>query len=194
MKRPGHRFEAQVIASCPPWAWARKVPDRAKRPTRCRCGGRIMAACVTCRKPQPDPARFTSPNPWDIEVRWEGRNIRPVAVPAQRYELLLECKSTAAKSLRWDAVKPGDLARAAEHGALAGVLWEYRAEPQHVCHYLPIGTWLDLAAESARASCPIALAAAYGTRVGVDDSRGRVHTYYKLGDLMRRLAGVEVAP
>ena len=176
MKAHGGRFERQVIDSTPAWAWARKVPDPPTRPFRCRCGGH--------------PSTFTRGQPWDVELRW---------VSAGRHELLVECKSTSSKTPRLDFAKVDDwkaqdLAEAAAHGSHAGILWEYRAEPEYIAHYIPIRTWLELRAELVRKSLSLAHAEAYGIRVDVDAGRGRVHTYYQVGALLRRLETMEGRP
>lgn len=75
MKGPGGRFERQVLASVPRWAWGRKVPDPPARPFKCRCGGDIAPRCSRCGSQHGHPATFTRRNPWDIEIRWRGANL-----------------------------------------------------------------------------------------------------------------------
>lgn len=221
MKGPGGLFERQVLASVPKGAYGRKVPDPPTRPPKCRCGGWFTTLCPRClisaavkawsptpggfqaamhrvieSSRQDHPARFTRGNPWDIEVRWlEHAELNVACRPLvrRRFELLIECKSTADQRLAFAAVdewKAKELAKAAAAGCFAGVLWECRASSS--VHYVPIEIWLELEQTIGRKSLPLAVAAAHGIRVKEDPGRGRVHTYYRLDVLMAELAGEPV--
>lgn len=201
MKGAGCTFERQVLASLPKWdrLWARKVPDPPTRPFRCRCGGSVAPKCDRCGSAQGHPATFTRPNPWDIEIRWFTMRrfhdpISKFEIVTQRWNLLIECKSTAGAVLPFSSVKEhqrGALANAAQAGSLAGVLWECRYSVR-TCVYIPISTWILLEDTIGRKSLPIAKALVEGVRVEIDPGRGRTHTYYRLDNLLRSLAGENV--
>lgn len=181
MKGLGGLFERQALASMPGWAYSRKVPDPPTRPFRCQCGGQITPKCDRCGAGHGHPATFTRGNPWDVEVRWLSIG--------RRFELLVECKSTAVPRLAFsevDAWKAQELRKAAEARSFAGVLWECRS-PLAV-YYLPIATWLELEQGIGRKSIPLDVAAARGIRVEIDTGRGRKRTYYRMDELLRTLA------
>lgn len=206
MKGPGGLLEAQALASMPDWPglYARKVPDPPTRPFRCRCGGQIAPKCDRCGKGHGHPATFTRRHPWDVEVRWvTSRRLHdPICgsvVEASRFELLLECKSTAGPRLSFSVLerqrKDGSkdrsqveaMRKAAEAGSFAGVLWECRA-PLAVT-YIPIGVWLGLEQVIGRKSISLDVAAARGIRIEIDSGRGRTRTYYRMDQLLRTLGG-----
>lgn len=200
MKGPGGRFERQVLASVPRWAWARKAADPPARPFKCRCGGDIAPRCSRCGSQHDHPATFTRRNSWDIEIRWKNervpdwpKDLRHSPERYHRHELLIECKSTDGKPLPFAKVVSDELSKAADYGAFGGVLWEHRGA-ESVVHYIPIGLWLELEATIGMKSLPLAVAAGRGLRVAVDPDRGKIHTYYKIDELLRTLAGVPAAP
>ena len=198
MSDPGRTFEAQLIASLPPWRHlhGRIVPDHP-------------AAFIADRQGA-EGARFVRPNPWDVEIRWriEPRSMYPEDIRAAgSYEILAECKSTQAARLPFSALKgrkhpktdkeilwqERELRAVADAGAFAGILWECRRwEPVRLAVWVPIAAWRARRLAGRRKSLAWEEARADGILIRPDSERmkrARTRTYYNLASLLCELAG-----
>jgi len=150
-------------------------------------------------------SQFTPPAGVDIYATAPARNCGPMEPTpdgiGQRFRpapplvaFAFELKSVAEARVPFDALrKPQDqeLLRCAAGGHVAGALIEFRLDPRQ-CWFLAVEAWKARRATSDRKSMsPEIVQGAGGIRIELDAGRGRVRSYWKMGEFLRRF-GAEV--
>jgi len=130
---------------------------------------------------------FNAPSGGDFELI-----VRPSVVFA------FELKSCGdARNLPFDRVKPHQLdglLEAASRGIVAGLLIEFpEVGPHGELYFVPVQLFASYRAGAERASFPLAAAHEHGILIEPDLDRGRVHRFWKAGELLRHF-GADLPP
>lgn len=115
----------------------------------------------------------------------EGQSMLMLAQPSIVFTLEVKCAGED-KSLNFSMLQPHQeegLVEAAGMGYVSGLILEFPAVgPVGELYFMPIASYIAYRARASRKSLPLEACRDFGILIEVDQGRGRVHRYWRMGE------------